>query len=342
MKERNYLFDNLKALLIFCVVFSHFLRVGGHFGVCSPSRIIYIICFSFMMQGFFFVSGFFSKNLDKCRAKAFETFIIPYVVFMILCYFERYALFGIAHLYLYLPTHAMWFLLVMFYLRFGIKTLSKIPYILPLSALLYFLAGAIPFCGVEMAFGRACSFLVFFMLGYCCNWDHIKRLRNIPKKATILPIALLLAFSIWFGCQKQFDVELLLLKDSDAHLGIGFVEGLIARAVVVLVSLGWLGVCIVLLPDRKLPSKGGLITQIGQNTMTVFLLHVFVRQLIKWANRMELPILQPGGAVHVLLMLAVALACLYLFSRPPVVKAYDKAMAFLYKPFGKLYSIVVK
>ena len=43
-----------------------------------------------------------------------------------------------------------------------------------------------------------------------------------------------------------------------------------------------------------------------------------------------------------LLMLAVALACLYPFSRPPVVKAYDKAMAFLYKPFGKLYSIVVK
>ena len=342
MKERSYVFDNLKALLIFCVVYSHFLRVGGHFGFCSPSRVIYIICFSFMMQGFFFVSGFFSKNVDKCRAKAFETFIIPYVVFMILCYFERYALFGIAHLHLYLPTHAMWFLLVMFYYRFAIKTMAKIPFILPISAILFLAAGSIPFCGVEMAFGRACSFLIFFMLGYYCNWDHIKKLRSIPKPATILPIAMLLAFSIWYGCQKSFSIDLLLLKDSDVHLGIGFAEGFIARIVVFVVSMMWLAVCIILLPDRKLPSKGGLITQIGQNTMTVFLLHVFVRQVIKWANRQDLLILEPGGVVHVLLMLAVALACLYLFSRPPVVKAYDKAMAFLYKPFGKLYSIVVK
>lgn len=340
MKERSYLFDNLKALLIFCVVFAHFLRVSGHFEPGSPSRIIYIICFSFMMEGFFFVSGFFSQNVDKCRAKSFETLLLPYVVFMILSFGARYAIFGSAHLILYLPSHAMWFLLVMFYCRFGIKTFARIPFVLPLSAILYLTAGAMTFMGPGMALGRACSFLVFFLLGYYSKWDYFEKIRKIPKPVMIVPSAGLVCLSVWYAGQKEYDVELLLFKDCNEELGIDFLEGVVIRALVGLAALTWLVIWIDVLPDKKFPSKGGLITQLGQNTMTVFLLHVFVRQILKWAgHKRDFAILSHDGWIYVLLMLALALACVYLFSRPIVVKAYDKSMQFLYKPFEKVIKL---
>lgn len=342
MKERNYLFDNYKALLIFCVVFAHFLRIGGHFGVGSPSRVIYIICFSFMMEGFFFISGYFSKNVDKCRTKAVETLLLPYVVFMILSFGARYIIFGTAHLHMIRPTHAMWFLLVMFYYRFGIKTLSKIPFILPLSAVLFLTAGAIPFFGPVLAAQRACSFLVFFMLGYCCKWEHIEKVRKIPHWIMILPMAVLVGISIWLSWTERFSVGLLLFKNCNNALHISFVEGIAARVLVGFAALIWLAIWFNLLPDKKLPAKGGLISQIGQNTMTVFLMHVFVRQILKWASRQDFALLAPGGFIYVGVMLIIALACVYLFSRPIVAKAYDKSMHFLYKPFGKAYEFMVK
>lgn len=343
MKERSYLFDNLKAVLIFCVVFAHFLRIGGHFELDSPSRVIYIICFTFMMEGFFFVSGFFSKNVDKCRAKAAETLLMPYVVFMILGFGARYVLFGSAHLHFQLPTHALWFLLVMFYYRFGIKTFSRIPFILPLSAILFLTAGAMPFLGPVMALQRGCSFLVFFMLGYYSNWGYIEKIRRIPKPVMILPAAALIAATIWYAGQRHFGVGVLLFKECNEELGISFVEGIVARFIVAVAALVWLALWINLLPDHKLPSKGGLITQIGQNTMTVFLLHVFVRQVIKWgAHTKQFALFDQGGYIYVGIMLIFAVACVYLFSRPVVAKAYDKSMHFLYLPFGKAFEYLRK
>ena len=292
-----------------------------------------------MMEGFFFISGFFSQNVDKCRAKACESLLLPYVVFMILSFGARYVIFGSAHLMFYLPSHALWFLLVMFYYRFGIKTLAKIPVILPLSAVLFLTAGAIPVFGPEMALQRGCSFLVFFMLGYYTRWEHIQKIRRIPKPVMILPAAGLLWLSIWFGHQRRFSVGILLFKECNQELGVGFVEGVASRLLVALAALLWLVIWINVLPNKKFPSKGGLITQIGQNTMTVFLLHVFVRQILKWAgHKQHFAILSYDGYIYVLLMLVLALACVYLFSRPAVAKAYDKAMHFLYLPFGKAFA----
>ena len=342
MKERNYLFDNCKALFIFCVVFAHFLHVGGHFGIGAPSRVIYVICFTFMMEGFFFVSGYFSRNVDKCRATAVEKLLLPYVVFMILSYFARLAIFGGANFHMILPTHAMWFLLVMFYYRFSIKTISRIPFVLPLSAVLFLTAGAIPFFGPVLAAQRACSFLVFFMLGYYCKWEYIEKIRRIPHWIMLIPMAVLVGASIWFSRQSRIGVWVLMFKSSNESLNISFAESVLARFVVAVAALLWLVIWFNLMPNTKLPSKGGLISQIGQNTMTVFLLHVFVRQLVKMANRQDFILLAPGGWIYVGIILVLALLCVYLFSRPIVAKAYDKSMHFIYKPFGKAYEFMVK
>ena len=338
-KERNYLFDNLKAILIFCVVWAHFLRAGGFLGVGSLSRVIYVICFTFMMEGFFFTSGFFSKNVDKCRAKAVETLAIPYFVFIPLLYLERLMLFGGAHINFLRPSHAMWFLIAMFFYRFGIKTFAKIPYILPISAALCLGAGMVPFLGPTLALGRSCSFLVFFMLGYFCQWEHIHKIRSFPKPAMAALGAVLIALMAVFACQRV-GTGILMMKNDYHQIGWTNVEGLLGRLAVGIVALACIAVLLNLLPDRKLPGKGGLISQIGQNTMTVFLLHIFVRYLVKWCTKQDYGIFTNGGVLYCLAALILALICVYLFSRPIVAKAFDTVMHALYWPFGKTYAFL--
>lgn len=60
-KERNYLFDNMKVLLTFFMVSAHYIRISGSFDVSSFGGFFYIIAFSFIMQGFLFVSGYFPR-----------------------------------------------------------------------------------------------------------------------------------------------------------------------------------------------------------------------------------------------------------------------------------------
>ena len=61
-KERDYYFDNLKAVLIFLVVLGHFLLpIYDDAFLVVLKRLIYV----FHMPLFVFVSGYFSKNIYK-------------------------------------------------------------------------------------------------------------------------------------------------------------------------------------------------------------------------------------------------------------------------------------
>ena len=62
-KERDYFFDNIKAVLIFLVVLGHFLLpIHGEGNVLVLiKRLIYV----FHMPLFVFVSGYFSKRIYK-------------------------------------------------------------------------------------------------------------------------------------------------------------------------------------------------------------------------------------------------------------------------------------
>ena len=184
--ERNYLFDNMKVLLIFSVVLAHFVRVSGFFQTNSPAGVIYITAFSFIMQGFLFISGFFSKNTDKCRKGSIKNFLLPYFVLMAAMFAVRHIIFGTAELDFARPSHALWFLLVMFVYRFCIKDLQRIPGVLFVSLILMLGSGCFPIFGERLAAGRLLAFLFFFMLGFRLEWRHIVKIRRIPKRYIVL------------------------------------------------------------------------------------------------------------------------------------------------------------
>ena len=65
IKQRDYMFDTFRGLLMWSIPISHFTRVAGHFSQGSLSGIIYITINVFVMQAFVFLSGYFSKKPDR-------------------------------------------------------------------------------------------------------------------------------------------------------------------------------------------------------------------------------------------------------------------------------------
>lgn len=63
LKERDYFFDNARAILILLVVFGHMLQpyTSGDKYLSA----LYLVIYSFHMPTFLFISGYFAKNIDK-------------------------------------------------------------------------------------------------------------------------------------------------------------------------------------------------------------------------------------------------------------------------------------
>ena len=331
LKKRDYLFDNIKALLIISVVTAHYFRVSGDFAVGSAPRVIYIIAFSYIMQGFFFISGYFSKNVDKCRRGAFKNFIIPYLLFCVLVFGERYLLYGNAHLHLLRPTFALWFLVAMFVYRFLIKDMARIPFLLPAAAVLYLAAGLIPVLDQDCSLGRLASFLVFYLAGFKCSGETIEKIRRIPKVLTFLLLAVLTGICIAEGFM-QVDMESYLMRRPISEYGVTAPDYLLTRVQLLVEAAGWIVVFINMMPRKRTPLSG-----LGQRTMTVYLLHIFIRNLLKFYN---VPF--EGTIWYYLIVVGLVISSLYLFSRPAVDRAYNRIIDLLYRPFDWVVQLVRK
>ena len=78
-KQRDYLMDNIKALLLFLVAFGHTLDVYKGDGGIELYLMKYI--YLFHMPMFAFITGYFTKDLDKARNNAVQKSLIPYIIF---------------------------------------------------------------------------------------------------------------------------------------------------------------------------------------------------------------------------------------------------------------------
>ena len=331
-KTRSFLFDNMKALLIFLVVSAHFIRVRGGFAADDIGGIYYVTAFSFMMQGFFFISGYFSKNTKKCHKTAVRTFLYPFVFFTIVMYFVRYAVFGQATLDLLVPSFGMWFFLAMFVYRYSIDYLSDIRLSIPLSVAAFLAASCFSFIGPTLALGRILSFFLFFIVGYSFDKDKIQKIRSIHKGWAVLAAIFLLAV-IWLmtiGCKVPVNVWH--LKSSMGHYGYDCVSGILLRLITVCIAFLWIFILIILMPDKQT-----VLTQIGQCTLPVFVLHIPIRYIIQ-----EYSLPGNGNLFSCILSMILAVITVYLLSRPVVSRIFDQVLDSVYELLLKIFSVFRK
>ena len=307
--------------MIISVVLAHYLRASASFEVPTFGGFIYITSFSYIMQGFLFISGFFSRNLDKCRTEAFSTFLFPYLVLMPIMFSIRLFLNGNARFDLTLPTMALWYLLTLFFYRYFLKDLVKIKNILPASIAMSLAAGFIPFFDSTLSLGRTFAFLPFYLTGYFFKAEWIEKIRKIPRTAILSLLTCLLIISVYTAFLGLFPLEAFHMKASYASTGLTNLQGIGTRLVLSLISLAWILIFINLMPRRKT-----VLASIGQNTMTIYVFHIVVRYGVK-----SLGSIFENDSWSYFLLIVFTFLSVWLFSRPIIVKKYQEFMNILYQ-----------
>lgn len=191
MKERNYLFDNLKFLLIVLVVFGHSLE---EISLAQDYAIIRAWIYSFHMPAFVFISGYFSKSVRRGEGarKTIINCAIPYFIFntiFALCT-EKTLVINILT-----PKYIFWYLFSLLIWRLLIDDLKRIKGIFILAILLGLYVGGIHEADRFLAISRTIVFFPYFLLGVFADEAMIEKVRKMPKRYSII-MSVILSISV--------------------------------------------------------------------------------------------------------------------------------------------------
>lgn len=288
IKQRDYMFDTFRGLLMLSIPMSHFtkmsgnlyssLYLGGGFPQDSLAGWVYITINVFVMQAFMFLSGYFSKKPDRARETAFGTFMWPYLVWTTFYFIIRYLFFGNAHLSYLTPPFALWFLFALFFYRYFLKDMVKFQWLLPLSIFLYLLAGQVQEWADFMSLGRAVSYFPFFLLGYYCSKERLAWLQQLKKHPVVLAImgVVLVLISVAL-CKWGPNVGWYLLRESVHSFDMLWWQDTLGRLGILVLSSAWIVFAI-----NVIPSKQNFISFVGSNTMPVYIFHLTLRYVIQF------------------------------------------------------------
>ncbi|WP_026883133.1 acyltransferase family protein [Clostridium akagii] len=271
MKEikRNYLFDNLKVLLIFLVVVGHSLE--NYIDNNMVLRGMYFFIFMFHMPLFIYVSGYFSKNVEKCRKNAIKDLLIPFIFFNIIWYISV----GNFKFPIYYAGWTLWYLLSLFIWRFFLIDIIKVKWLLGLSIILGLFVGFDDKYVYLLSFTRTFAFLPFFLFGYYSNNITIKKIKSYPKIISVLGLISIGSFAFLITKYSVVNYRFLYMSESYKSFGLGVVQGMLLRALFYILAIIVSIFIINLVSNRKFN-----LSKIGANTMIIYLGHIYAIRFI--------------------------------------------------------------
>lgn len=275
---RDYSSDNIRFLLIFLVVFAHFLKPGASF---KDSWLLYKVIYSFHMPALLFLFGYYVKYSSK---RIVFRWVIPYFVFQTLyLLFDRFILNNDTSFQYTKPYWLLWYMLVCIFYQILIpiyeNRCKKMQWIIwIISVLIALFVGYEKSVGYYMSLSRFFVFQPWFLLGFYCRKNSmLDRWRSFKRSYLWLYIlsAVLAGVSVVFLFYEKVPNKL--LYGSYAYSKID--SGIWMRAALIIIALNWI---VFLFATLKLFLKKRIfcITTIGQNTFPIFLLHGFLVKFI--------------------------------------------------------------
>lgn len=306
MEQRNYKIDNIKAILIFLVVFGHILELVS-------TKHIYRVIYSFHMPAFIFITGHYAKFRPQ---KILLELIMPYFLFQTLYLFFDGYMTGISVALQYTkPYWFVWYLMTMtiYYLLLpAVKTgnTKQRLIIVILSIAVSLLAGYDDSIGYYMSLSRTLVFFPFFILG---NYIEENQIHNIIFKKWYAKAAVLLGVVISSYYIFAAHISTAMLYGSYSYARPGF--GVQKRAVILIIAGIWILALFNFVPNIKIP----VFTELGKGTFSVLLVHGFIQRWL-W----KYGIFNHGG-LRRKLILAVAVSALIVlfFGNRYFSKAFD-------------------
>lgn len=179
LKLRNIFMDNLKGILMFCVVLGHFCEKYE----ATHTNLKYLIFFIYLfhMPCFIYISGYFSKKYSfNKNAKLIYQYIVFGIFYTLIV--NRFPCNNI-ELQIAYTIWTLWYLLALFYWRtiMHFITTKRHIIVIIISFIIAILIGCFRDIGDYFTLGRTIGFFPFFLLGYYSNENTIQKIKNIRK-----------------------------------------------------------------------------------------------------------------------------------------------------------------
>lgn len=271
-KERSLIWDNYKGILIFLVVFAHFLYAHS---VEYPSGIVHKVVtfiYLFHMPAFVFCSGYFSSSDNSRSKKSIVKLLVYYVIFnlLMMLYMHHYN----EKEFIFLsPYNSYWYLLSLALWRLSIKYLDKVKYIIPISLLLALAVGFHSEFSNVLSIKRTIVFFPFFLLGYRLakgqlsdKFNRFLNTRSSTFKFLMSIFVIVYSIIVYFVLVKFKFTSSMLLMGSYHHN-----RDVIYRVLIFTIALVFMFAILLICPNRKIP----VITKAGKNSLGIYVFHRF-------------------------------------------------------------------
>ncbi|HEK1915247.1 TPA: acyltransferase family protein [Proteus mirabilis] len=254
---RELKIDSIKGVLIFLVVFGHFLESMIGWGGDYSSTLLHLI-YSFHMPFFILISGYFFSvnNFNKKLLGIFLVYIIYQTIYSIPSIIKG----TLSYKYFYEPNWIMWFLMSI--TKF-IKNIT-LPVII-VSIICSLLVSMCHIDGHILSYMRTIVFYPFFIIGLYLKQrnigvDSVSRLRVIP---------LILIFILFTSIFLYFDVDKWVLFGLYSYNDAGYtdVEGVLLRSLV----FSYSALIIILL--SRIIKESNILSYIGERSLSIYLTH---------------------------------------------------------------------
>ena len=264
---RDTYIDTSKGILIFLVVFGHFIeRLIGWENIINKTLLstIYFV----HMPAFIFISGMFFKGTDLVKKVIyFFSLLIPFQIAYVL--FDSILNQQFTLGWLLRPYWILWYLVGMIAWTVLTPLLKKTGFPVLISLALSLLVGCSPVDNYLFSIGRIFTFLPFFVIGSIYGKQIVDAVKA-KKLYVVFGILILCAIAVL--CKlSNLNQAWLFGSNSFKQLGVGYLEGSLTRlAVFAISSMGTVAILsIVQLFKDKFVS-------LGQHTLPVYLFHGFV------------------------------------------------------------------
>lgn len=267
MKRIAY-FDNVKGILILFILVAHVISLcATYYGYSN--KIIKINCL-FMLQCFFFISGYFagksrSNKKDKI-IKQIKTYIIWDILITLYYYFNLHIISFDKSIIL--PRYTLWFLITLITYQLMEFVMDKVSWkkMIPISIVVGVISGFIPSIGLELSLARSCTFFPFYAIGYYSKDLDIIKLKSNKRWKYIMVISALILLYFLLNNNSLFSLKL--LKGAYSYSDISgnnimlAYKRLLSYGVAAIISVGFL---------YLVPNKESILTRLGRNTLYIYL-----------------------------------------------------------------------
>ncbi|KAA0546884.1 acyltransferase family protein [Bacillus sp. BGMRC 2118] len=278
MNKRDAYYDNAKFLLVFLVVFGHFIQSYIHDNKLVLT--LYNTIYLFHMPAFILISGYFAKGFKKegYLRNVAKKLIVPYLLFQGIYSFFYYFIQGkeVSSINPLDPHWSLWFLISLFFwnaMLYGYTKL-KTGWAIFIAILLGVLIGYVNEVNSFLSLSRTFVFFPLFLVGYYLNREQFIKIRE--TKIKIFSGSVLMITFIFFYFHTGFEHQWLFGSKPYEVLEAYGLTGALTRIGVYALSFLTTMSFLALVPSRNM-----FFTKWGTRTLYVYLLHGFFIKLFR-------------------------------------------------------------